>query len=120
MPTWLLRHDGELLACPSVWLANTLLCMASKVCHCCAGHLQKPDLTVSTLDRAFWDPVSGKVMDSRQCLDTYPGFPGVSPLCHATSLQGRQLAAHRPASVVQQGRTSTRQRWQFMCRMTNS
>ncbi|CAL5228464.1 g11604 [Coccomyxa viridis] len=56
VPTWLLRHDGN---------------------------MQKPNLTVSTLDTAFWDPVRGSIMDSRQCLDTYPGFPGIA-------LEGRQ------------------------------
>ena len=39
------------------------------------------------MDKAFWDPVSGAIMDSRQCLDTYPGFPGVRLLCHIVGLQ---------------------------------
>lgn len=82
VPTWLLRHDGELLAVPTcVGLPVIPVFITSNSLHCCAGNMQKPNLTVSTLDTAFWDPVRGSIMDSRQCLDTYPGFPGVSLLC---------------------------------------
>ena len=93
IPIWLLRHDGELpcnftllglQACTnsacldkaaesSRWLE-----MDCEVAACCTGYLTRAEPVSSTLDRAFWDPVSGSIMDSRQCLDTYPGFPGVS------------------------------------------
>ena len=93
IPIWLLRHDGE-LPCrfPALSLqacqnparpdkaAESLRCLKTscEISPCCTGYLTKAEPISSTLDRAFWDPVSGSIMDSRQCLDTYPGFPGVS------------------------------------------
>ena len=93
IPIWLLRHDGEFLrkipllglqACQSPACmdeaaeSSRWLEIDCVLALCRAGYLTRAEPLSSTLDRAFWDPVSGSIMDSRQCLDTYPGFPGVS------------------------------------------
>lgn len=54
--------------------------MQSSVSLCCAGSIHNSEVSASHLDRAFWDPVSGRIMDSQQCMSAYLGFPGVSLL----------------------------------------
>ena len=40
------------------------------------------------VDKTFWDPVSGRISDSWQCLKAYPGFPGVRHVLTTHTLQG--------------------------------
>lgn len=40
------------------------------------------------VEKTFWDPVSGRIIDSWQCLKAYPGFPGVRHVLTTYTLQG--------------------------------
>ncbi len=42
-----------------------------------AGGMDGVEAPAGQVDKIFWDPVSGKIIDSWQCLKAYPGFPGV-------------------------------------------
>ena len=68
-------------------LPHVMVFITSRCLRLCAGYIQGLNSPASTLDTAFWDPVRGSIMDSRQCLDSYPGFPGVSLSCQIVSLQ---------------------------------
>lgn len=50
-----------------------------------AGSMDGSETPAKQVDKTFWDPVSGRIIDSWQCLKAYPGFPGVR---HVLTTQG--------------------------------